>query len=70
LDILVLISEDANIREIDAVRLIHKAIRDRKTMPVDVIVSRINKFNKRRFAPTIERQIAQEGMVLLLSFTN
>lgn len=64
LDILVLMPEDADIREIDAMRLIHKAIRDKKTMPVDLVVSKKNKFNKRKFAPTIERQIAQEGMVL------
>jgi len=64
LDILVLMPEDADIREIDAMRLIHKAIRDKKTMPVDVIVSKKSKFNNRKFAPTIERQIAQEGMVL------
>lgn len=31
--------ENADIREIDAMRLIHKAIRDKKTMPVDVELS-------------------------------
>lgn len=64
LDIYVVMPENANIREIDAMRLIHRAIRDKKTMPVDVIVSKKNKFNQRKSTPTIERQIAQEGMVL------
>jgi len=64
LDIYVVIPENAEIREIDAMRLIHRAIRDKKTVPVDVIVSKINKFNQRKSSPTIERQIAQEGMVL------
>lgn len=64
LDIFVVIKEDANIREIDAMKLINKAIRDKKTMPVDIIVSKKNKFNQRKHTPSIERQIAQEGMVL------
>ena len=64
LDIYVVMAENADIREIDAMRLIHKAIRDKKTMPVDVVVSKKNKFNQRKSTPTIERQIAQEGMVL------
>ena len=64
LDIYVVMQENAEIREIDAIRLIHRAIRDKKTMPVDVIVSKESKFNQRKSSPTIERQIAQEGMVL------
>ncbi len=64
LDIYVVMPENAGIREIDAMRLIHRAIRDKKTVPVDVIVSKKDKFNRRKSAPTIERQIAQEGMVL------
>ncbi|WP_350342993.1 nucleotidyltransferase domain-containing protein [Proteinivorax tanatarense] len=64
LDIFVVIKEDADIREIDAMKLINKAIRDKKTMPVDVIVSKKNIFNKRKYIPSIERQIAQEGMVV------
>lgn len=64
LDIYVVMPENADIREIDAMRLIHRAIRDKKTMPVDVIVSKRNKFNQRKSTPTIERQIAQEGILL------
>lgn len=64
LDIYVVMSEDASIREIDAMRLIRRAIRDKKTMPVDVIVRRKNKFDQRKVTPTIERHIIQEGMVL------
>ncbi|GBF34677.1 nucleotidyltransferase domain protein [Desulfocucumis palustris] len=64
LDIYIVIPENANIREIDAMKLIHRVIRDKKTMPVDVIVSKRNKFNQRKSTPTLERQIAQEGMLL------
>ena len=64
LDIYVVMSENADIREIDAMKLIRKAIRHKKTMPVDVVVSKENKFIKRKSSPTIELQIANEGMVL------
>ncbi|MCL4517213.1 MAG: nucleotidyltransferase domain-containing protein [Firmicutes bacterium] len=64
LDIYVVMPEDAGIREIDAMRLIRKAIRDKKTMPVDVMVGKKDKFNQLKSAPSIERQIVREGMVL------
>ncbi|NLI93043.1 MAG: nucleotidyltransferase domain-containing protein [Peptococcaceae bacterium] len=64
LDIYVVIPDNAEIREIDAMRLIRKAIRDKKTIPVDVIVSKEKKFNLRKFSPTIERHVVQEGRVL------
>lgn len=64
LDIFVVIPDNANVREIDAMRLIRKAIRNKKTMPVDVVVSRENKFNQRKSTSTIERQIEQEGIIL------
>ena len=64
LDLFVVMPDNTDIREIDAMILIHKAIRDKKTMPVDVIVSKKDKFNQRKSTPTIERQITQEGMVL------
>lgn len=58
LDIFVIVKEDADIRQIDAMKLINKAISDKKTIPVDVIVSKKDKFNQRKCTPTIERQIA------------
>ena len=33
-------------------------------MPVDIVVSKASKFNRRKSTPTIERQIDQEGVVL------
>jgi predicted nucleotidyltransferase len=64
LDIYVVMSDNAKIKEIDAMRLIRKAIRDKKTMPVDIVVSRENKFNQRKSSITIERQIEQDGILL------
>ena len=64
LDLYVVMPEDADVREIDAMRLIRRAIRDKKTVPVDIVVGRKDRFDRRRVAPTIERQIASEGVVL------
>ena len=64
LDIYVVMPDDAKIREIDAMRLIRKAIRDKKTMPVDIVVSKENNFNQRKSSITIERQIEQDGILL------
>ena len=64
LDIYVVMSDNAKIKEIDAMKLIRKAIRDKKTMPVDIVVSKENKFNKRKSSITIERQIEQDGILL------
>lgn len=64
INLCVLIPDYLNIREIDAIKQIRKAIRDKKTMPVEVIVSKKNMFNMRKLTPGIEQQIAQEGKVL------
>jgi predicted nucleotidyltransferase len=64
LDIYVVIPDDADMREIDAVKAIRRAIRDKKTMPVDVVVSKQSRFLRRASAPTIERHITQEGLAL------
>ncbi|MDD2503308.1 MAG: nucleotidyltransferase domain-containing protein [Clostridia bacterium] len=64
LDIYVVMSDDTNFREIDAIRLIRKAIRDKKTMPVDIVVSKKSKFAQRKIHPTIEQKILHEGMML------
>lgn len=64
LDIYVVIPDNAKIREIDAMKLIRKAIRDKKTMPVDIVVSKENNFNQRKSSISIERQIEQDGILL------
>ncbi len=64
LDLYVVMPDNVNIREIDAMRLIRKAIRDKKTMPVDVMVGRKGRFNQLRSIPSVERQIARKGMML------
>jgi len=64
IDLYVVMKDDTEIREIDAIRLIRRAIRDEKTMPVDIMVSSLRNFKKRQTTPSIERGIAEEGQVL------
>lgn len=64
LDIYVVMSDKADIREIDAAKLIRKAIRDKKTMPVDIVVGKEKKFNRRKSSTTIESQIEKNGILL------
>lgn len=64
IDIYVVIPDDTQMREIDAMHIIRKAIRERKTMPVDILVAKRNRFLQRRNEPTLERQIFREGIKL------
>ena len=64
LDIYVVMSDKAEIREIDAMKLIRKAIRDKKTMPIDIVVGKEKKFNRRKFSTTIESQIEKNGILI------
>ncbi len=64
LDIYVVIPDKVKIKEIDAIRLIRKAIRYKKTMPVDIIVGKEKKFNRRKSSVTIESQIEKNGILL------
>jgi uncharacterized protein len=64
LDIYVAMSDKAEIKEIDAIKLIRKAIRDKKTMPVDIVVGKERKFNRRESSTTIESQIKKNGILI------
>lgn len=64
INLCVLIPDYVNMREIDVIRQIRQAIRDQKTMPVELVVSKKNVFNMRKLLPGIEQQISQEGKVL------
>ncbi|MBM3707815.1 MAG: nucleotidyltransferase domain-containing protein [Actinobacteria bacterium] len=64
LDIYIIMSDRAKIKEIDAIRLIRKAIRGKKTIPVDIIVSKEKKFNQRKASNTMEHQIERNGILL------
>jgi predicted nucleotidyltransferase len=64
LDLYVVLKDDAEIRNLDAGIQIRLAIRDRKSMPVDIVVSKHDDFLARKNEPTIERKIAREGILI------
>jgi len=64
LDIYIVMSDKADIKEIDAMKLIRKKIRDKKNMPVDIVVGKEKKFNIRKSYITIENQIEKNGILL------
>jgi len=64
LDIYVVMPDSADIRDIDAMQKISLAMYDKIRMPVDLVVSKRDNFDQRKTAPTIERHIAENGMML------
>ena len=64
LDIYIVMSDKSELNEIDAMKLVRKAIRDKKTMPVDILVGKEKKFNRRKSSITIESQIEKNGILI------
>jgi predicted nucleotidyltransferase len=62
LDLYVVLKDKAEIKELDAMVEIGKAISRKKTMPVDILAATKSRYLDRREAPTLERQIAEEGI--------
>jgi predicted nucleotidyltransferase len=64
LDLYVVLKDDVSMREIDAAIKIRLAMDRKKSMPVDLIVSKKERFLERKNEPTIERKIAREGILI------
>ena len=62
LDLYVVLRDNAEIRELDAVVQIFHAIGRVKTKPVDIITNKKSKYLKLASGPTMERKIAREGI--------
>jgi len=60
----VVIADNSSLRELEAIQLIHKAIRDQKTIALDVIVAKKKKFDQLKFTPGLEQKLWREGQVL------
>jgi predicted nucleotidyltransferase len=63
IDILVVVPDSPR-RELDIVMDLRKAIRDKKHMPVDLLVSTSSRFDDRITAPTLEREIHEQGRLI------
>ncbi|GHV45059.1 hypothetical protein AGMMS49546_30080 [Spirochaetia bacterium] len=64
LDLYVVLKDDAGIRDIDASIEIYGAISEKKTMPVDIVVTKQHRYLARKNSATIEHEIADKGIVL------
>jgi predicted nucleotidyltransferase len=65
LDFYVVLPDDSNLRPIEAMRKIHRNLSSvKRTMPVDVLAARSSRFAEMSALPTMERQIAREGVML------
>ena len=62
LDLYVVLKDDAETRELDAVVKILGVIRKVKTKPVDIIANKKSKYLRLMTGPTMERKIAREGI--------
>jgi predicted nucleotidyltransferase len=62
LDLYVVLKDDVEIREFDAVIKILSVIRNVKTKPVDIIANKKSKYIWLTTGPTMERKIAREGI--------
>jgi len=64
LDLYVVLKDDVETRELDAVLKILEVIQKVKTKPVDIIANKKSKYLRLTTGPTMERKIAREGLKL------
>jgi predicted nucleotidyltransferase len=64
LDLFIIIKDEVQLRDIDAAIQIRLAISEHQTMPLDLIVIKKSQYLERKTAPTLERKIAREGILL------
>ena len=64
LDLYVVLKDEVELREIDASIILGQAISGQQTLPLDLLVIKNNKYLERKTAPTLERKITREGILL------
>jgi uncharacterized protein len=64
LDLYVVLKDDVETRELDAVVKMQGVIRNVRTKPVDIIANKKSKYLRLTIGPTMERKIAREGLKL------
>ena len=62
LDFYVVLKDEVQIRELDAVLKIRLAIVSVTNMPLDIIATKKSRYQKLIMGPTLERKIAREGI--------
>ena len=64
LDLYIVLKDEVQLREIDAAIKIRLAIYEQQTMPIDLVVIKNSRYLERKTAPTLERKIAREGILI------
>jgi predicted nucleotidyltransferase len=64
LDIYVVMKNEAEFLPLDAMKMIGRAIRNYKKKEIDILVLKKQRFEYRCGAPTLEREVAEKGVVL------
>jgi len=64
IDLFIVLKDEVEIREIDAAIQIRLAVANHQTFSLDLIISKKSKYLERQTAPTLERKIAREGVLL------
>jgi len=64
LDLFVVLKDEVQLRDIEAAIKIRLAIGDHQSMPLDLLVIKRSRYLERKAAPTLERKIAREGVLI------
>ena len=64
IDLFIVLKDEVKLREIDAAIELRLAISEYQTLPLDLIVTKKSQYLERKNAPTLERKIAREGVLL------
>ena len=64
LDLFIVLKDEVPLRDIDAAIKIRLAIGEHQSMPLDLLVIKKSRYLERKTAPTVERKIAREGILI------
>jgi predicted nucleotidyltransferase len=64
LDIYVVMKDDAQYREIVAMKMISRALSGYKKIATDILVLKKSRFQYRQSAPTLEQEVAGKGILI------
>jgi predicted nucleotidyltransferase len=64
IDLFVVLKDEVQLRDIEAAIKIRLAIGEKQSMPLDLLVTKKSRYLERKVAPTLERKIAREGILI------
>jgi len=64
LDLFIILKDEVQLRDIEAAIKIRLAIAEHQSMPIDLLVIKKSWYMERKTAPTLERKVAREGILI------